>query len=144
MATWQRSKVLWGILLTTGIGLALSCRGRDNPRLPPADDAFLSYLQAAQGLARVLRDSPPEIAGENRLEKFAAALTELEKYQAAAEALAPEEIQRLAREEHQIVHQAKQAWDELDRLHEMNPNLFSADWLRLETAYRLCRELPQP
>jgi len=26
----------------------------------------------------------------------------------------------------------------------MNPNLYSADWRRLEAAYRLCRELPQP
>jgi hypothetical protein len=151
METRLRSKLYWGIflLVVSGAGLVLHCRGRDhNPRLPPADDAFLSYLQAAHGLARLLVGPPNSVIGANRQEQrqeqIAKAIDELERLQAEAAALPPSEIQRLTLAEKNLVAQVRRAWDDLALRHAKSPSFPGADWPRLEAAFRLCCELNPP
>ena len=144
MQTWLRSKLFWGILLASGAGLTLFClgRGRSSP-LPPADDAFLSYLQAANGLAGLILDPPPLVPGENRQQQITDACAELQKLEAQVQSLPPDEIQRLILAEKDMVSQASQAWSELARRHADRPSYPDANWPRLEEAFRLCRELNQ-
>jgi hypothetical protein len=148
MERYLRSKLYWGILLTSAAVLVLCCRGRDHtPRLPPVEDAFLSYFQSAQGLAGLLL-SPQRpnsnSSPENRQEAIAKACEELERLQANVAALSPDEIERMKLAEKDLVAQAARGWNELARRHAKDATFPGVDWPRLEAAFRLSRELNRP
>jgi hypothetical protein len=142
MDTWLRSKLFWGILLAGGVGLVFCCHGRDqHPRLPPADDAFLSYFQAAYGLANLLLHPAPLMPGENRQEQLAMACEELKNLQAAAAALPPDELDRLVREHEKVVAEVGAAWRVLAHRQSKSRQSPGVDWPRVEAALRLSRDL---
>lgn len=142
MATWLRSKLFWGILLTLGVGLVVACRGRDHhPRLPPADDAFISYHQSAAGLARLILEVLPASSGEKHVEQWKAALEGVESWQAEAEKLPTIELQRLQAAEPDLVALSGEAWQKLARKRQADPDFCGELWPRIEAAFRLCREL---
>jgi hypothetical protein len=142
MATWPRSKLFWGILLTMGVGMVVFCRGRDhNPRLPPADDAFISYHQSAVGLARLALEVPPASSGETKGEQWKTALEGVESWQAEAENLPADELQRLRNEEPELVALTSEAWHKLAEKRRADPDYCGELWPRIEAAFRLCREM---
>jgi hypothetical protein len=81
-------------------------RARSQPRLPPVEDAFLSYFQSAQGLAglflRTQRLNPNE-SPEKRHESIVKACEELERMQADVAALSPDEMERMKPAERDLV-----------------------------------------
>lgn len=142
MSSGLRSTTFWSILLSCGIGLVFCCRGRDPlPRLPADEDALVSYLQAADALARLLTNPPPALKAEDRAEAIAAACAELEEFQARADALSAERIAQLSGRHGVVVAEAGRSWEALARSDARRRLPAGMDWQRVEAAYRLCRDL---
>lgn len=141
MPSIVRSKLGRGIVLMCTAGLALFCLGcGSSSPLPRADNDFLSYFQAAHGLAHVILDPPPLRPGEDRKVQLATACEQLDKLQVKAQALPASDRQRMAREERDLVSQTSEALAEISRRHGHSPSFPDTDWSRLEDSFRLCRE----
>ena len=148
MQSVLKAKLLWGTLVVGSAGIALLFipRGPSIP-LPKDENAFLSYLQSARALTRIILDPPPLLPEyfkhpkEDRKEQLAKACQELEELQAKVLSLSESDRKRLAILEKELIGETNTAWAEICRRHRENPAFPETDWPRLEKGFQVCREL---
>lgn len=137
---------LWWLVALAGICCVGSLGCSAKTTLPPADDALLSYVQAAHSLAMFLHIDAPPRPEENREQQFEAACAQLESLQKAAAAIPPAEQSRLLQngEYAGTAQSAQAAWKDLVKKQEVDHKIAADKWTRVERAFDLCGQLKIP
>lgn len=127
----RRPKVC--VMLALALGCALLALGRGcGPAFshPPAEDAFVSYYQAAYGLASGLQQikSREEFDQQNQNGGIDRLAGQLVAFSEAVEQLSESERVAFALKHSDLLEQTKNACQELWRIHDRNPEILGNQW----------------